>query len=92
MKSFMQKRGSMIFETSREMAMIGIRLFDDAHMAWEAAEVEAEQALRAWCDDGRPAAYQAYRAALDREEAAARDLERLHELLQVCAQAIVAVA
>jgi hypothetical protein len=66
-----------------ELAEIGIRLLDEAHVAWQRAELEAEQALNAWYDGPPRAAvdrYLAYRAALDREHAAARDLERLWEL------------
>ena len=69
--------------TSRDLAVIGVRLLDDAHMTWVAAEIESEQALRAWFTGAvshRAAAYVAYRAAVDREEAAARDLQRLSEL------------
>jgi len=67
--------------TDRDVAAIGIRLLDDAYAAWAAAEGECECALRAWQDSHRQAAaYPAYRAALDREEAAARDLERLTEI------------
>jgi hypothetical protein len=66
-----------------ELAEIGIRLLDEAHVAWQRAELECEQALRAWYD-GPPRAgtelYLSYRAALDREHAAARDLERLWDL------------
>jgi hypothetical protein len=66
-----------------ELAEIGIRLLDEAHVAWQRAELECEQALRAWYD-GPPRAgtelYQSYRDALDREHAAAGDLERLWEL------------
>jgi hypothetical protein len=71
--------------TSRDQAVIGVRPLDDAHMTWVAAEVESEHALRAWFDTGgwqRVGAYLAYRAAVDREEAAARDLQRLCELTQ----------
>ena len=49
------------------------------------SRVESEHALRAWFDTGPPrgaGAYLAYHAAVDREEAAARDLERLCELTQ----------
>jgi hypothetical protein len=62
--------------TSNELAVIGVRLLDDAHMTWVVAESEAGHALRAWCKGApshRDAAYHAYRAAADREEAAARD-------------------
>ena len=66
-----------------ELAEIGIRLLDEAHVAWQRAELECEQALRAWYD-GPPRVsverYLSYRAALDREQAAAHDLERLWEL------------
>ena len=71
----------MSIKTDRELAVIGVRLIEDAYLAWDAAEFEAEEALRAWFDGlGGERAYHAYRAAVDREEAAARDLERLHEL------------
>ena len=69
--------------TSRDLALIGVRLLDDAHMTWVAAEIESEQALRAWFDAGtsqRAGAYLVYRAAADREQAAACDLQRLSEL------------
>jgi hypothetical protein len=71
--------------TSRDMAVIGVRLLDDAHMTWVAAEIVSEHALRAWFDAAAPqreGAYLTYRAAADREEAAARDLQRLSELTQ----------
>ena len=70
---------------SRAQAVIAVRVLDDAHMAWVAAEVESEYALRAWFEAGQPQraeAYLAYRAAVDREDAAARDLQRLSELTQ----------
>jgi hypothetical protein len=73
--------------TSRELAVIAVRVLDDAHMTWVAAEVDSGYALRAWFDAGAPQdadAYLAYRAALDREEAAARDLQRLSDLTQPC--------
>jgi hypothetical protein len=81
----------MDVKTGREIALIGIRLLDDAYMAWVAAESEAEEALHAWFEgvSGQRAPYQAYRAAVDREEAAARDLRRLHELTAVCLDALV---
>ncbi|HTX09949.1 MAG TPA: hypothetical protein VME22_15120 [Solirubrobacteraceae bacterium] len=66
-----------------ELAEIGIRLLDEAHIAWQRAELDCEQALRAWYDGPPRSAtelYLSYRAALDREHAAARDLERLWEL------------
>lgn len=69
-----------------EIAKIGIRLLDDAHMAWMAAESDSARALRAWnvAARGGRNAYYAYLAALDREEAAARDLQRLWALAEPC--------
>lgn len=63
-----------------ELAKISIRLLDDAYMAWCAAAACCHEAMRGWCDAAlhdRAAANAAYRAALDREEAAADDLARL---------------
>jgi hypothetical protein len=78
-----------------ELAEIGIRLLDEAHVAWHRAERECEDALRAWYD-GPPRAsverYLAYRAALDREHAAARDLQRLWELGKAGHDALAAAA
>jgi hypothetical protein len=71
--------------TNNDLSVIAVRLLDDAHLTWVAAEVESEHALRAWFKGGathRATAYPAYRAAVDREEAAARDLQRLSELTQ----------
>ncbi len=71
--------------TSYDLAVIAVRVLDDARMAWVAAEVDSEHALRAWFDAATPEgadAYLAYCAAADREEAAARDLQRLSELTQ----------
>src|SRR5690348_15379306 len=73
--------------TSRGISVIAIRVLDDAHMTWIAAEVESEHALRAWFKataPSRAAAYLAYRAAADREEVVARDLQRLSELTRPC--------
>ena len=69
--------------TTGDFAAIGIRLLDDAYLTWVAAEVESEHALRAWFDAVAPQsaeAYLVYRAAADREAAAANDLQRLCEL------------
>ena len=69
--------------TSRNLGVMGIRLIDDAHVAWMEAEVESEYALRAWLDGPTcdcTVAYLVYRAAIDREEAAARDLRQICEL------------
>ncbi|HUA46464.1 MAG TPA: hypothetical protein VMA77_14635 [Solirubrobacteraceae bacterium] len=73
--------------TKAEIAVIGVRLIDDAYMAWFGAEREAETMLRGWFQatgERREAAYLAYLAALDREEASARDLERLWSLASTC--------
>ena|SRR5207302_5276167 len=72
---------------NRELAEIGVRLVDGAYMAWLVAERECEQALRSWQEE-RPGAYWGYRAALDREEAAALDLQRLSELARPCREAL----
>ena len=71
--------------TNGALSVIAARVLDDARMTWVAAEVESEHALRAWFDTGTPqgaGAYLTYHAAVDREEAAARDLQRLCELTQ----------
>jgi hypothetical protein len=62
----------------RQALHVDIRLADEIYMAWSAAKLECHQALEAWCAAGRGEradASCAYRAALDREEAAARVLE-----------------
>lgn len=69
--------------TTRALAVIAVRVLDDAYMTWVAAEVESEHALRGWVEAGerqRAGAYLTYRAAVDREETAARDLQRLSAL------------
>jgi hypothetical protein len=56
-----------------------------SQLKWLAAEAESEHALRAWFDATAPdrtAAYLAYHASVDREEAAAHDLQQLCELVQ----------
>jgi hypothetical protein len=78
-----------------ELAEIGIRLLDEAHVAWQRAELASEHALRAWYT-GSPRTsadrYLFYRAALDREQAAARDLQRLWELARDGHDALAAAA
>lgn len=78
-----------------ELAEIGIRLLDEAHVAWQRAELECELALEAW-HEGPPREsadrYLAYRAALDREQAAAHDLERLWDLAHSSHEALAAAA
>ena len=66
-----------------EVANVGTRLADGAYKAWQSAQIECHLALRAWhaAAPGRTGpAHVAYRAALDREEAAARDFETLCRL------------
>ena len=77
----------MTDNTTSEVASIGVRLLDDAYLAWFSAESECERALRAWfqrTDAERRGAYFAYRIALDREEAAARRLERVWRFAGPC--------
>jgi hypothetical protein len=67
----------------RDAVEIGVRLLDEAHTIWLIAESEAEQTLEAWREQGsgtRAERYRSYLAAVEREEAAARDLRRLHEI------------
>jgi hypothetical protein len=69
--------------TQADVAVIGARLLGDAYLAWLTAETEAEVLLHAWFDatgQQREVAYLAYRAALEREDASARDLGRLSRL------------
>lgn len=82
----------MIENVDTTVAEIGVRLLDDAYLAWFSAESECEAALRGWFQAAgarRAGAYLAYRAALDREEAAARDLERLWHVSGPCRSALV---
>ena len=79
--------GTMTDEPAEEVARISVRLLDDAYMVWRAAEGECEEALSGWSAETSRVcaeAYSMYRAALDREEAAARDLQRLHEVVRAC--------
>jgi hypothetical protein len=67
----------------RDAAEIGVRLLDEAHTIWLIAECEVQQTLDAWREQGcgtRADRYRAYLAAVEREEAAARDLQRLYEI------------
>ena len=83
----------MNINAERDPARIGVRMLEDAYMAWEAAEFAAEQALHAWlavAGAQDETAYRVYRAAVDREEAAARDLERLHKLAATRVDALIA--
>ena len=59
---------------------VGGRIADGASRAWQFAQIECDLALIAWrvaAPERSAAAHLAYRAALDREEAAARDFEEL---------------
>jgi hypothetical protein len=83
---------AMTEKLEHEIAQIGVRLLDDAYLAWFAAECDCEQALHAWFAAGpgeREALYFSYLAAMDREEAAARDLQRLSELAKPCCGRLV---
>lgn len=85
----------MIDNNETQLAAIGVRLLDDAYLAWFSAESECEHALRGWfrgTGAQRATAYFAYRAALDREEAAARDLERLWQLAEPCRHPLLRAA
>jgi hypothetical protein len=75
--------GRRIEALTAHAATAGRRLADGAYMVWQAAQIECDLALRAWHAAGpgfSATAHVAYRAALDREEAAARDLEELCRL------------
>ena len=78
-------------DSHTDIATIGVRLIDDAYTAWFNAESECETRLQAWfraTGQAREIAYVSYRAALDREEASARDLERLWRLAEPCRPAV----
>jgi hypothetical protein len=73
-----------------EVAAIGVRLLDDAYLAWVAAEIESSKALHAWLvgRNRRDEPYYVYLAALDREQAAALDLQRLTTVTEPCRDAL----
>ena len=84
----------MTTELAQEIAEIGVRLVDDAYLAWRAAASHCELAMRVWTHAScrnRSTGYAAYQAALDREEAAANDLQRLSHLTHACRQTMVQV-
>jgi hypothetical protein len=61
-------------------AKIATLLADSAFVAWQTAQLESDIALDAWRAAGRgrsATAHLVYRAAVDREEAAARHFEQL---------------
>ena len=61
-----------------DLAELRVAPLDDAHLAWFIAETECALALQAWRDGADvDLAFCSYLAALDREESAARRLERL---------------
>jgi hypothetical protein len=65
-----------------DLAEFRVRLLEEAHAAWQRAEVECERSLRAWYERSpRPSRdrYLCYLAALDREHAAAHAFRRLWE-------------
>ena len=81
----MTHRARINRNSSHGPTVTGGRALNDAHMTWVAAEVAAEDALNAWSKAAAPdraAAYATYQAALDREEAAADDLQRLGDLIR----------
>lgn len=83
---------SMMIHHDTEVAQIGVRLLDHAHFAWSRAQSECERAMQAWftaTGGQRATAYDRYQASLDREEAAARDLQRLWELSQPCRETLL---
>ena len=85
----------MIDRDETGLLAIGVRLLDDAYLAWFSAESECEHALHAWfhgTGEQRTTAYFAYRAALDREETAARDLARLWQLGEPCRDPVLRAA
>jgi hypothetical protein len=62
----------------KELAPAELRHVGDGYSAWRIAAAQSGEALRAWLQaepDFRGTMYVAYRAALDREEAAALDLQ-----------------
>lgn len=82
----------MLQNTETDVASIGVRLLDDAYLAWLSAEGEAENALQAWFQatgGRRDMAFVTYQAAIDREEASARDLARLWNIATPSRAAVV---
>jgi hypothetical protein len=70
---------------------VRLRLSDAAYAAWQVAQLECELALLAWRILGPhrgPATHASYRAALAREEAAARDFEELYRVTGALASAL----
>ena len=59
-----------------DQAVIAVRVLDDAHMTWVAAELDSEHALRAWFDASPPqragacTSHTAYRSTARRRQRA----------------------
>jgi hypothetical protein len=65
--------------------VLAARRATDLHLAWLDAEDDAHEAYLTWCSSvrsDRDAAFAVYLAALDREEAAARELQ--DEVTHLC--------
>jgi hypothetical protein len=85
----------MLDESETNVRTMTVRLIDNAYCAWLTAETECETALRDWFHatrEHRELTYLAYTAALDREEASARDLEQLWDRASACHEALLANA
>ncbi|HTX12639.1 MAG TPA: hypothetical protein VME22_28740 [Solirubrobacteraceae bacterium] len=73
----------MIEDRNADVTGLWECLVDDAYRAWLGAEDECDRILQVWfngSDDTNEIVYLVYRAALDREEVCARELQRLWEL------------
>ena len=76
--------------TEAQTAEIRVGRLDDAHLAWFIAESECEEALRDWrAGEDVDFAYCSYLAALDREESAARHLERVWQASERTTETLV---
>jgi hypothetical protein len=76
--------------THAELAELRVAPLDNAHLAWFIAETECAQALRAWREGADvDLAFCSYIAALDREESAARHLERLWKASEASAPTLM---
>lgn len=85
----------MLDESETNVRTMTVRLIDNAYCAWLTAETECETALRDWfvaTREHRELTYLAYIAALDREEASARDLQQVWDRASGCHEALLAKA
>jgi hypothetical protein len=85
----------MLDESETNVRTMTVRLIDNAYCAWLTAETECETALRDWfhaSSEHREPTYLAYIAALDREEASARDLQQVWDRASGCHEALLAKA